>query len=146
MIKNCLICGKEFKTYKSKIKLGRGKYCSKKCSLIATNKELIKNGEKTRFKKGERHKWHSHKSVSGEGYVQIFSPNHPFKTKRGYVREHRLVMEEHIGRYLKDDEIVHHINGDKQDNRIENLMIVSKVEHIKIHKPVFFRWNGGDAL
>jgi hypothetical protein len=58
-----------------------------------------------------------------KGYVFIYLPNHPSKNGGGYVPEHRLVMEKHLGRYLKPEEVVHHINGIKDDNRIENLML-----------------------
>jgi len=50
---------------------------------------------------------------------------------RVYVLHHRLVMEKHIGRKLKKDEYIHHINGDPLDNRIENLVITTPSEHIR---------------
>lgn len=60
-----------------------------------------------------------------DGYVIVPVPEgHPMgagKKYRGYMREHRLVMERHLGRYLSPGETVHHINGDRMDNRIENL-------------------------
>jgi hypothetical protein len=49
--------------------------------------------------------------------------------------EHRLVMEAYIGRKLSSDEVVHHINGDKADNRVENLVIMTRSEHTKLHFP-----------
>lgn len=65
------------------------------------------------------------------GYRKIMAPeNHPYSDKDGYVLEHRLVMEAHIGRYLQPGEVVHHINGKRDDNRIENLQLrVSRKDH-----------------
>ncbi|MCX6575358.1 MAG: HNH endonuclease [Candidatus Aminicenantes bacterium] len=59
------------------------------------------------------------------GYIERLCPNHPNANSLGYVSEHRLVMESHLGRTLLPTEVVHHINGIRDDNRIENLMLFS---------------------
>ncbi len=79
----------------------------------------------------------------GRGYVLIKSPNHPNRRFNGYVFEHRLKMEKNIGRYLLKSECVHHINGIKDDNRIENLELTNNSEHIKNHRKseLIFGWS-----
>jgi len=112
--KKCDNCGKEYK--------GRGKmFCSKKCSALDGWKVgRLKGltgflGEKSPFWKG---------GVSfRNGYVFIKIGEHK------YVGEHRLVMEKHLGRKLEKWEDIHHINGVKDDNRLENLKIVIKKKH-----------------
>ncbi|TVM01241.1 MAG: hypothetical protein CV087_11125 [Candidatus Brocadia sp. WS118] len=76
--------------------------------------------------------WRGGRNITRKGYVQLFSPDHPFADHHHYVFEHRLVVEKHLGRYLRKDEFVHHINGIKTDNRIENLQVMTATEH-RIH-------------
>jgi uncharacterized protein (DUF1330 family) len=68
------------------------------------------------------------------GYRLIKAPNHPNHNQHGYVKEHHLVIERKLGRYIKRGEVVHHINGIRNDNRIENLMLFkSNSDHMKWH-------------
>lgn len=73
--------------------------------------------------------------MSSKGYVLVRKPAHPMASKGGYVAEHRLVMAESLGRNLTAAEVVHHKNGDKRDNRIENLELLPKAKHDRLPKP-----------
>jgi hypothetical protein len=102
-----------------------------------TRKEYIKKmsedqrGPLNRF-------WRGGRSVSNEGYIRIYSPDHPQADSYGYVVEHRLVMERNLGRFLLPTEVVHHINGIAGDNRIENLELFSgSGGHINMHNVAF---------
>ena len=90
---------------------------------------------KGRGRKGEQNCfWKGGRSLDADGYVLLKCPKHPHANRNGYVREHRLLMEKKIGRYLHREEIVHHIDGDKSNNSIENLELhSSNGEHLREH-------------
>lgn len=70
--------------------------------------------------------------TNSQGYVLLRKPDHPGAHK-GYVLEHRWVMEQVLGRPLRPDEPVHHLNHVRTDNRPENLAVLSQHEHGKQH-------------
>lgn len=93
----------------------------------------------TRVRRGSaHHMWRGGRSVVDRGYVYIkVLPGDPFygmASKRGYVKEHRLVMAEHLGRALTDEEVVHHENNVHDDNRLENLLLFpNHATHMEHH-------------
>lgn len=86
-------------------------------------------GKKYYYLSGENaSNWKGGKQITPSGYIKIRLPAyalHP-NSRNGYIYEHRLVMEKHLGRYLTKDEAIHHKNGIKDDNRLENLELVSR--------------------
>lgn len=110
----CISCGKPMIVSPSQLK---SKYCSVKCY----NKLKDKNPN-----------WKGGKREDGHGYIYIYKPEHP-RAVSGVVYEHVLKIENKIGRYLFRDEVVHHKNGIKSDNRINNLKLMTRSEHARYH-------------
>ena len=114
---------------KSKIDAGRENQIIKECEcgcgkLIPAYDE---RGRQRRFVKGHKMS-KGHYDKHGYKWVQIPGTN-------SKIQEHRAVIEKCLGRKLNNDEVVHHVNGVKDDNRIENLVIMSQKEHNNHHRP-----------
>lgn len=100
--RSCLQCGKRFWANPSTVKSGRGKCCSRACSSKSQRVERM---------------------ITTQGYVLVECERHPRAKKTGKVLEHILIVEQDIGRLLRKDERIHHLNGKREDNRIDNLEI-----------------------
>lgn len=92
---------------------------------------LRKSREK--YKRENHPSWIGGKRINHNGYIEILLPEHHRARKNGYVFEHILFAEEKVGRKLNSDEVVHHKNEIKTDNRPSNLMIMESSKHTKIH-------------
>ena len=105
--------------------------------IVSRMSENMKGKNNSHYgKKGKRR-------IYRVGYIYIYKPEHPNCTKQGYIAEHRLVMEKKLKRYLTKKELVHHINGIREDNRIKNLVCLTSSKHHKGHNKEFIRDKKG---
>jgi len=117
-IMKCKTCKKFFKK-RTNNKRDKNKFCSSRCALakVRTREHQIKAG-----KAGALVNIIKYRGTGTKTYV-----------KENGRHQHRVVMEKHLGRKLLFTDIVHHINENKKDNRLENLQLMTRSEHIKHH-------------
>lgn len=135
---NCFVCGKELNRPPSHIKRVKKPVCSRQCNGVLRGAAWKKHGHKGRAAWTQKSKDAHVERMTGEtnpvwrggryiepkkGYVMIRKPEHPRARANGYVLEHILVAEEILGRPLKPEEEIHHINENRADNRPENLKV-----------------------
>lgn len=113
--KTCAFCGEN-----CLVKLIRHKYCSIDCG----NKGAKRFGNKS-------NRWKGGRANIASGYVMLLISRNP----RRYVFEHRHIMEILLKRSLTTSEIVHHKNGIRNDNRVENLEVMTRAAHCLLHEP-----------
>lgn len=123
--RNCLSCKKVFTPIYKKRKQ---RYCSQKC-VWAGVRGPSHNARVSVLSAAKR----------GDAQRGVLKTGTSKYTKRNGRHEHRLVIETHLGRKLLSNEIVHHINGDSKDNRLENLRVMSQADHIREHLPEMFK-------
>lgn len=133
--KICEQCGKEYRQTKQN---KRTRFCSIRCMADSrTTLVTMKCAECGKeFKRKPSQVERASKNFCSKDCFtnnRRGSGNPNYYVKRNYKREHRTVMENYLGRKLGRYEVIHHINGNKQDNRIENLQIMTNSEHAKLH-------------
>ena len=122
----CHHCGEDFPA--NNTVAYRRKFCGRKCAN--RHKYSEKNDNRAR---GETHwNWKGGRSITSNGYVALKMHDYSSSDKNGNVLEHRYVMEQHLGRSLSSRETVHHLNGVRDDNRIENLELWHKKHPIGV--------------
>ena len=126
--KSAVYISKLFKCSDSTIK----NYLKRKGIKLRTKSEYMKLVESdTQFQKGQKSPNYKNGRCIKQGYRYFYIKN------KGYVQEHRLVMEKHLRRTLKREEVVHHIDGNKLNNYIENLyLFIDNIKHQTHHRKV----------
>jgi hypothetical protein len=106
---------------------------------VGTNRTSVRRflalfGEKTCFQQvgPNASNWRGGRVIDKSGYVLLYMPDHPNASSHGYYREHRYVMEQKLGRLLEPQEVVHHIDGNCENNHPDNLeLFASNGEHLR---------------
>lgn len=148
----CLQCGKDFRVPNNAIARGGGRYCSLACSGRAkseaggqaeyscemcgsTFRRTPRLNRTPRFcsRSCKARSTKGNSFIDKKGYVHVWLPDHPMANSTGYVLEHRLIVSRQLGRALRADEHIHHVDENPANNAPENLQVVTPEEHRRIH-------------
>jgi len=106
--------------------------CGKLIAIINTRGKIAKFASGHNFKGKNNPKWLGGEYINNKGYLKVLAPDHPYRDSHGHVLKHRLVYEEHLGRYLKPEEHIHHKDGNRLNNNLSNLELLDRSLHSKI--------------
>ena len=95
--------------------------------------KIVSSETRKRISESKRRHGVGFKKKRHDGYISVYYPSHPDSNRDGMVMEHRLVMENHIGRRLLKNEVVHHIDHNRSNNDISNLILMTFEEHAGLH-------------
>lgn len=140
----CPVCNKQFYIKPSEKSDAIGNCCSYECSYKLRSIKYSGEGNHQYGLKGELNASFKGERVLHCGYYWVHMPEHPFAVQNGRVREHRVIAEKYLlteensvmidgKRYLSPEYDVHHIDGNKLNNSPDNLMVLTRSEHSKLH-------------
>lgn len=141
----CTMCGKKFHLKKYELNRYEHHCCSRDCYLKWLSQRMLgENNHQYGLKGNKNASWKSDEKITTYGYKKIRALNHPFKDSDDMVFEHRLVAEKYLltsensveingNSYLKKELEVHHIDKNRLNNNVDNLVVLTKSEHRRLH-------------
>lgn len=141
----CPICGTKFHLKPYAAEKDKAHTCSPECLETLRRNYMVGENNHQYGLKGELNaSWKGGRNITSWGYIKIYMPEHPFATQQGYIFEHRYIAEQYLlneensveidgKRYLNPDYVVHHIDENRQNNNVSNLMVMTLGEHTALH-------------
>jgi hypothetical protein len=140
--KICQECGKEFETTQYQVSRGHGLFCSKSCNAAVNGRKQLGKAKSPEHKIKIGLGCTGEKNYRWNGGIKMQNGYTFNRVEKGkYKQEHRQVAEKALGRPLKRNELVHHVNGIPTDNRNSNLLICDTGYHLRLHRKMGFLYQ-----